>query len=129
MIIDFIEKYNNEYPDDSIVCFMNFSKQDLISLLKGIDSLIHSGNDLHISDLNFVSDSKIHLLFKIDETDEGIVEIDRSKLLYHCILSKKAFIKIYELLNSYIESDMNGFQWLYDLNTNIDLLLSQNGKW
>ena len=129
MVLDIIENYRNEHPDDIIVRLWNYSKSDLERFSQSINAVIKDSCDLWISETTYITRSEIKLQLKVGNTDLGIIPITEDEQIYHCILKVESFIAIHDMITNIVRSDLNGFQWLYDINTNIDLLLSKTGTW
>lgn len=129
MVLDIIENYSNEHPDDKIVRLWDYSKSDLECFSQSINAIIKDSCELLISDATYITKSEITLLLKVGDTDLGIIPVIEGEQIYHCILKVESFIAMHEMITNIVRSDLKGFQWLYDLNTNIDLLFSKSGIW
>jgi hypothetical protein len=130
MKIDFIEKYNPNYPNDSIFRIYEFDSAEATSL-QNIFAELNEGKikEFELEKLPFVhSVDGSSLILRCTTQDEGIAQSSSKRFV--CKLTKNGWGKAKDLIQPFCKPNIhNGFQWLYDINTNIDLLLSINGNW
>lgn len=129
MRIELIETYNKEYPKDKIIRIMSYSKSDLKYFAQSIDNLIKNNNNLNISDSKFVSKSDINLTFVLGKENIGTTNDENDRNKYICTLKPELYTSIIKIINNIIANNLRGYSWLYDINIDIDILLSENGKW
>ena len=86
-------------------------------------------SEIDLGHQNFICPiGDVVLKLRLGSMDEGIIQISDNDFV--CTLSKSGWENAIDLAQPIIESeDINGYQWLYDINSNIDFLLSRNGKW
>jgi hypothetical protein len=129
MELDFYDKVNEDHPEDCIFVLKHFLKDELIQLSKEIDVLIEQNTNINLSNLDFIKNiSGKTLVLKIGEENMGIIGISGN--IYECILERRQYIEMQEMLMQYVIVE-NGthYYWLYDTNAEIDFLLSYNGSW
>jgi hypothetical protein len=131
MELVFYENVNSDYPNDSIFCIERFSKEELIKLSLEIDNLIDRNLCINLSDLNYMNNlTKKTLILKIGEENKGIIKTNED--IYECILEKTKYVEMKEILFNFIANKAEitlGYNWLYNIVTDIDFLLSYNGSW
>ena len=128
MEIEFIENYNPTYPNDCIFVLKNFKKEELFKLSAEIDSLIEKMIPIDLSNLEWVKNlSQKSLALKIGETDMGILKVEND--MYECILNKEKYCNMKDMIDNYKITQTEEYYWLYDINTEIDFLLSYTGRW
>ncbi|MDX9925297.1 MAG: hypothetical protein RBS48_11065 [Ignavibacteriaceae bacterium] len=128
MNIDVFENYNFNYPEDTIICMNNYNEEDINRLIEFFKHLIFDTNFItyNLTDQEFV-DSKVNLLFKIDNEDIGIEKVNNN---YICGLTTKTYNNIiHKLLNHKKHSFQKGHLWLYDTLSSYELLLSYDKQW
>ena len=84
---------------------------------------------LDITALAFIEPINCKLIFAISEADEGITT--ENGFSFICNLTTVAYKHMIYLLEPFCDKNYNGsgYQWLYDLDTPIDLLFSPGGTW
>ena len=131
MELVFYEKYDDNYPNDAIFCLKKFSKEALIKLSREINNLIERYSYINLSDLNYINNlTKKTLILKIGEENKGIIKIKEN--MYECILQKSQYIEMKDILLHYSATEIEitrGYNWLYNVATDIDFLLSYSGSW
>jgi hypothetical protein len=128
MELDFYENYRTDYPNDSMFCLKHFSKEELIKLSLEIDNLTDKGLDINLSSLDYINNlSKRTLILKTGEENKGIIKIKEN--MYECILQKPHYNEIKEMLLSYETEETVTYNWLYDVVSETDFLLSDSGHW
>jgi hypothetical protein len=80
--------------------------------------LVQERNDIDLSTHDFIENINCSLVLKISKIDEGITEIGKDK--FACNLTVGIYSKMIALIEPFCESQIYGYQWLYDLNTPID---------
>lgn len=126
MKLELLEDVNDH--SDGIVRLYDFDSQEIDQLCAALrNSLVNSKHDFKVSSLSFVQIINCDLTFRISSNDKGIS--NTSKSLLYCDLTWEAYLKMIELIEQFRKSESNGFQWLLDLDSPIELLLSKNGKW
>lgn len=122
MKIDFVSQEGKEGFE--IVRFYKFGESDLRELINGIDALLNDSADF------YQLKSTKCFSFQICEKDIGVVldsSFETSDI--YCFLTKDSYVEIKEKVRKYIENEMEGIIWLYDLNCPIELLMSNGGEW
>ena len=128
MELDYYEKFDVHYPNDSIFCLKKFTKNELIKLSLEIDKIIEKSTDVNLSNLEYVINiSGKTLILKYGERSKGIEKINEN--IYECILTKEEYIEMKEMLLHYEIEKSVTYYWLYDVGAEIEFLLSESGKW
>ena len=91
------------------------------------DTILQKGETLTINTLKFIQPINCSLQLRISNTDVGISTNDNQS--FFCDLTLESYYRIVELLTPFCRNEMNGYQWLYDIDTPIDFLYSPGGTW
>jgi hypothetical protein len=130
MKIDFLKEYDLANPKDSIFRIYDFNSEE-VKRLVGLFKELAEGNvsEIDLGNCTFIgSIGGVNLVLRLGSDDRGVFQM--SELEFVCSLSKKGWENAIDLAQPFSEyDDRNGYQWLYDIDTEIDLLLSSNGKW
>jgi hypothetical protein len=129
MKIEYLPDAHYDSPKDSILRVYDFDTEqacqfrDILSKLsKGLIS------EFDLSDLPFVNSvDGCHLILKVARWDEGIIQITDAD--FECKLTEINWENAVGLIECFCEGNVTGFQWLYDLCTDIEFLFSADGHW
>jgi len=129
MNISLFENIRDNYPEDKIICINNFDYKELNDFIHSINCLINSRTPFSIMNSSkCLNEEKIILTFSISDHDIGIIKYTNK--LFICLLSIAKYFEMIQLTFDLLKRGIElNYQWLYDLNTPIDLLLSKNSKW
>jgi hypothetical protein len=112
---------------NQLIRLYDFDSIQAATLKENIEEKILKGNrTLDLSSLDFVQSVNCKLIFVISQQDEGIKTIDRVN--FECLLTDQLYQEMIQLIEPFCEG-AEGYQWLYDLDCSIDLLLSPGGTW
>ena len=126
MKLEYLDNINDK--GDNIVRLFDFDNVQAEKFRKTIQqTIIGNKNKLDLETLDFVETKNCNLTFRITDTDKGITTKD-SKIFF-CDLTVDTYNNMINLLEPFCHRQNNGHQWLYDINTPIDLLFSQTGDW
>lgn len=128
MKISVLKDFNHDDPENMIICLSGYNKSDLSELIICIEKTLKDGFNI-LSSEHFISETQCKIILRLSLIDEGFKEL--SKNTYECFLSENNYKSMIELIKPFRDqrSSENAYQWLYDLNSNIEFLLSNNGKW
>jgi hypothetical protein len=85
-------------------------------------------SEINLSDLPFLSSvSGCNVVLKVGTTDKGTIRV--SSGVFKCILTKDTWQRAEVLVEPFCTGNFKGYQWLYNLNTDIQFLFSPSGKW
>lgn len=82
---------------------------------------------LELHSLSFIELINCKLTLRLAEEDKGITTSDNMN--FFCDLTIDGFENIIFLIEPFCDRESNGYQWLYDLNSDIDFLFSPSGQW
>ena len=68
-----------------------------------------------------------HVVFILSEEDKGLQT--RNELHFSCALTIASYQQMIYLMEPFCERGFTGFQWLYELDCEIDLLFPPGGTW
>jgi hypothetical protein len=125
MKIDYVEHSDPAHPEDSILRIYDFDATEATEL-KDLFRKLADGRikEIELTSLPFIYPIEgIKLILRSGQQDDGISQISQNAFL--CVLSPSGWIGAMNLTHP----NMIGFNWLYDLETDIDFLLSKNGGW
>lgn len=116
-------------PDshDELIRLFSFDARETAALMTVVsDWLRDPSAPLRLEALPFVSNVNCSLHFVLAAQDDGIRE--NAFGAYECRLTIASFERMLNLVEPFCK-EAKGYQWLYDLDTPIDFLLSVNGAW
>ena len=68
------------------------------------------------------------LVLKTGDKNRGVIQVSIKS--FECILKKEVWENAHNLIEPFCDSiNSNVYQWLYDMDTDIELLFSPTGKW
>ena len=121
MKLDFKENIN-EYGE-SVVRLFDFGQSQAILFRDLIQhAIIDQKMKLSLSSIDFIEPQNCNLIMGIGKTDEGILSGDHQ--LFFCILTLESYQKMIELLGPFCEKETKGYEYLYEVDTPIDLLFA-----
>jgi hypothetical protein len=128
MTIEHLHQTSAAYLDDSIVLIHSFTGPELGEFAYQVRELAE--NSLPFK-LKYRSDERcadLVLRFALSNEDLGIQEDDDNSLT--CELTHFGYTNMLELVSAFAsQEEMTGFQYLYDLTGDIELIISKNGRW
>lgn len=121
-------RYPNADPDKLIRLYA-FDSKEASEFRDSIKSVvINEQKSLVMSSLSFVELVDCNLTFRISETDHGISTINNKD--FYCDLTLELYKNMVYIMEPFcVPDDKGGYNWLYDLDTPIDLLFSPGGTW
>ncbi len=126
MKLDYIDNVN-EYGDNIVRLYdFNMSQADKFRQII-IDTIISKGTDLNLSSVNFIQTRNCNLTLRIAHEDIGMVTSDNKN--FFCDLTIQNYIQMIALLEPFCKRETNGYQWLYDIDSQTDFLFSPAGTW
>ena len=126
MKLDYIVNVN-EYGDN-IVRLYDFNMAQAVLFRQMIqDTIISNNSNLELSSLEFIQARNCKLTLRIGEEDIGIIA--SGKRNFYCDLTTQSYIHMISLLEPFCVKETNGYQWLYDIDSQTDFLFSPAGTW
>lgn len=90
--------------------------------------IIHNKIELDLSQLDFIDSINCNLVFRLSERDIGIFSEDNN--VFYCDLTLRRFEEMILIIEPFTKKTEAGCSnWLFDLNTQIELLISPDGDW
>lgn len=138
MKLDFLDDLSDggKYASDDVYAnqimrLYDFDKNEAVLLRSSIQSLILDGpGTLRVSKLPFVESTNCTLTLRVSEGNEGVKPEDNGN--FDCYLNLDGYRKMIDLMEPFCEEEPSGYQsyqWLYDLDCDIDFLFSYDGSW
>ncbi len=128
MLIEYVSNVNQKFPKDAIVRIFDFTMRESKDFCRSMMRIWETGEPLDMATLNFAKEINCKLRFAVDDRDQGVRKSSDGNFV--CFLTKKSYWEMYRLIESYNEKEGElAHQWLYNLNTDIDLLYSRTGLW
>ena len=113
---------------DQLIRLYDFDKRQADKLRQEIKrSIIDKGEELDLSKLEFIEKGNCNLTLRLAKADTGITAGDKTN--FNCDLTLSGYVNMVNLLKPFCILDNTGHQWLYDIDTPIDLLFSPSGTW
>ena len=126
MKLEFLENIN-EYNEHAIRLYDFDSAQANVFRERISRFIVDKENSLDLSALDFIEPVNCQLILRTAEEDLGISTIDN--IHFVCDLTVNSYKNITILLEPFCKKESQGYQWLYDIDTPIDLLFSAGGSW
>jgi hypothetical protein len=89
--------------------------------------IIKEGKSLYLNELDFIIPMNCNLSLQLSNMDLGITTMDR--INFYCDLTIFSYQEMIQLIEPFCHNDLDGYQWLYDVDTEIDFLFSPGGSW
>jgi len=126
MQLDFIENINAY--EESVVRLYDFDKAQAIQFRDLIQhGIVDNKFKLNLSSFDFIEARNCNLIMGIGNDDEGIISADNET--FYCILSLESYKKMILLLEPFCQKETKAYQYLYEVDTPIDLLFAPAGTW
>jgi hypothetical protein len=127
MILDFLPHINNF--GDNLVRLYDFDKKEAIKFAGAVKlTIVDSFQVLDLSKLDFIDRKEdINLIMRLAYENEGIRSNDNKT--FYCDLTLEGFEEILRLIKPFCEKDTRSHEYLYDVDSNTDLLFSPMGTW
>jgi len=92
-----------------------------------IEHILKANKALDLSSLDFIEPINCNLTFIISDKDEGLK--CHEEMNFVCTLTPSSYQEMTLLIEPFCEREIDGYQWLYDIDSPIDLLFSPGGTW
>lgn len=126
MTIDFIPNINNF--GEHVVRLYDFDKVEAERFRKALHQVvIIEKQPLDLLTLLFVDARNANLILRVSEEDEGITT--ENNQVFYCDLTLESYETMEKLVKPFGTKDTVAHQWLYDVDTEIDLLFAPAGTW
>lgn len=115
--------------NDSLIRLYDFDVVQASKLQVQISQkIIHNKIELDLSQLDFIESINCNLVFRLSERDIGIFTEDNN--VFFCDLTLRKFEEMILIIEPFTKKTEAGCSnWLFDLNTQIELLISPDGDW
>lgn len=114
--------------DDKIIRLFDFDAHEATKFSNSIyETIIVRRESLDLGQLDFIRPINCKLILRIADLDLGILSIDENNFV--CELSLDGYLHMVDLIAPFTQLDSHGYQWLYDLNCEIEFLFSPLGTW
>ena len=129
MKIEHLTNTNSAHPKDSILRIFDFDLSEACRFRDMLSRLADgSATTIDLDRISFVEAiADCHLVLKVGTKSKGVIIL--SKSTFECILTRDAWEDAKDLIEPFCEGNLSGYQWLYNLNTNVELLFSPSGDW
>jgi len=124
--LDYLDKVNEH--GDNIVRLYDFNTSQADKFRETIKQTILAGKKpFELATLEFIQSINCNLTLRISDSDYGITTTDKKQ--FYCDLTTKGYEEMVLLLVPFCKDGNYGYQWLYDTNSETELLFSSDGKW
>ena len=129
MKIEHLTNTNSVHSKDSILRIFDFDSPEACHFRDVLSKLASGGiSEIDLSDLPFVTSiDGCRLILKVGTRDKGVIHF--SSTIFECILTRLTWDNAEGLVEPFCGGNLSGYQWLYDLNTDIQFLFSPSGDW
>ena len=131
MKLEHIAEFDPSAPGEDLIRLFDFSGQEVKDLKENIKrEMIELDRSLDLSTLPFIDPINCGLVLRTSETDLGIRKVSSGH--FDCHLTKDSYQRLIELIKPFVQDKTDGFQWLYDLGsdlTSIEFLITRSGTW
>ena len=130
MKIEHLTNTNPAHPKDSILRIFDFTSSEACQFRDILSKLADGSiSEFDLSGLPFVTSiGGCRLTLKVGSRDKGVIRF--SDTAFECILTKLTWENAEAFVEPFCDTkDFSGYQWLYNLDTDIELLFSQGGDW
>lgn len=129
MKIEHLTSTNPANPKESILRIFDFNPSEACQFKDKLSQLANgSVSAIDLSAHPFMTSiDGCHLILKADTRDKGVIRTSGS--IFECILTRSTWGNAEGLVQPFCGRDISGYQWLYDLDTDIRLLFSPRGDW
>lgn len=114
------------YKCDKIICLSHFSKAELHMLIQSLKD-VQKGNVIVLSEQAYICYKEVRLELRLSNKDYGISQ--ENEMSFVCNLSASAYKNAINLIEQLLINEMNGFQWLYNIDIPVEFLVSKDAKW
>lgn len=125
MTVDYL-KNANEFPEDSILRISNFNIEEF-KKFKDLILKVLQDKVVCLSELDFLKPNNIDILFVIYKKNLGLVQTEENTFI--CLLTYENYIEMIDIMEKYIDYNLDGFAWLYTIESKINFLVSVGGGW
>ncbi len=126
MQLDYIDEIN-EYGDN-IVRLYDFDSTQADKFRQLIQqNLIVNKGPLDLSTIDFIEARNCKLTLRISDEDEGITSSDNKE--FFCDLTIAGYEQMISIIEQFCNKETKGYQFLYDVDSQIDFLFSPAGTW
>lgn len=127
MKLDYLTQINAY--NDGLIRLYDFDVVQAAKLQVQISQkIIHNKIELDLSQLDFIESINCNLVFRLSERDIGIFTEDTN--VFFCDLTLRKFEEMILIIEPFTKKTETGCSnWLFDLNTQIELLISPDGDW
>lgn len=126
MKLDYISN-TNEYGDN-IVRLYDFDSIQASEFRESINKIIiKKKQSFSLDTADYIEERNCNLILRIAEEDIGITTYDNKN--FFCDLTLEGYKKMVALLEPFCNKETKGYQWLYDIDSDIDFLFSPAGTW
>jgi len=129
MKIEHLTSTNPANPKESIFRIFDFDSSEACQFRDMLSQLANgSVSAIDLSGHPFVTSiDGCRLILKTGTRDKGVIRI--SSTIFECTLTSITWENAEGLVEPFCGGDLSGYQWLYDLGTNIQFLFSPTGDW
>jgi hypothetical protein len=126
MKLDYIAGIN-EYGDN-IIRLYDFDSMQANEFRESINKIIIKKKEsFSLDTVNYIEPRNCKLILRISDEDTGIITYDNKN--FFCDLTMEGYKNMVSLLEPFCNKETKGYQWLYDIDSDIDFLFSPAGTW
>ena len=130
MKIEHLTNTNPAHPKDSILRIFDFTSSEACQFRDILSKLADgSCTEILLNSFTFVTSvADCSLVLKVGPKDKGVISLSTNE--FECILKRDTWDDAQAFVEPFCDTkDVSGYQWLYNLDTDIELLFSKDGDW
>jgi hypothetical protein len=126
MQLDYINNINAY--GDNIVRLYDFDSAEAEKFRKIVQqTLVLNKLPLDLSIIDFIEARNCKLTLRVSDEDEGITTSDKNQ--FFCDMTIAGYEQMISIIEQFCNKETKGYQFLYDIDSQIDFLFSPAGTW
>lgn len=122
-----IGKGDRNAVPNKLVRLYDFDIKEAIEFRNTIEHFVREELNVNVNNLPFVKGVNCSLELSINDADLGIIPVAEGA--FECKLTKGTYEEMIKLIQSLLDAELRGYQWLYNNMCEIDFLFSPGGGW
>jgi hypothetical protein len=119
-----------KYPDvitNQLIRLYDFDNFQANKFRSYIQAFVEENKILNLKEVDFIEVLNCNLTLRLSNTDIGITTSNKKD--FFCDLSPTSYKTMISLLEPFCNKTIDGYQWLYDIDNEIEFLFSPSGTW
>jgi hypothetical protein len=112
---------------NQLIRLYDFDHLEMRELCRSLRDFVVDRGPLNLNSLSIINPVNCNLILSVSNENKGINSTDKQN--FYCDLTTDTYRQMIILLEPFCIKNATGYQWLYDLNTETDFLVSKGGSW